>query len=290
MVRPPRRSDRLRLSRHARTNRAAWDEMADWFERTHDRVLSRSGGQTWGIATERNLRLLGNVRGRDILELGCGAGRWAVSLARSGAHVVALDLSPRRIGQARERIERAGVKVRLLEASAEHVPLPDDSFDVIFCDVGAMTFADPYKTVPEAARLLRPGGQLTFSTSSPFRMVFWNERTDRLDHRPRRDYFRMHRVRLGKTFEFQLPYGEWVRLFRDHGFVIERLIEPRLSPHVRSSFLTLSEARWARKWPYETIWSVRKATSGRGAAPTARPRGRSRPGRLRAAPRASRRR
>jgi len=234
-------------------------------------MLGREGGKGWGSfhVPERRLRLLGDVRGKDILELGCGAARWSIALSRAGARVVGLDVSPRRLQQARELVRRAGARVRLVEASAESVPFPARSFDLIFCDIGAMSYADPYRTVPEAARLLRPGGQLTFSTESPIHMVYLSSRNGRFSSRPHRNYFTMHRIDLPTTVEFQLPYGEWVRLFRENGFELERLIEPRAPPRARSKFLTRQEVRWARQWPLETIWSVRKKGGERSRGPRA---------------------
>ena len=218
---------------------------------------------SWGTfhLPERKLRLLGDVRGKDILELGCGAARWSIALVRAGARVVSLDLSPRRLEQARERARRAGVTLHLVEASAEDVPLPDQSFDVIFCDHGAMSFADPYRTVPEAARLLRPRGQLTFAMTSPWNTVFWDERKDRLASRPRRPYFGLHRIDVGETSEFQLPYGEWVRLFAENGLQVEQLIETPMPSGARSSFVPPQDAHWARLYPWDVIWSVRKTAT-----------------------------
>ena len=89
----------------------------------------------------------------------------------------------------------AGVDFPLIHASAESVPLPDASFDIVFCDHGAMTFGDPYRTVPEAARLLRPGGLFAFSHGSTIETLCWalgDERpTDRLVY----DYFGLHAIR-----------------------------------------------------------------------------------------------
>ena len=73
----------------------------------------------------------------------------------------------------------------------------------------------------------------------------------------------MHRIDLPRTVEFNLPYGEWVRLFRENGLDVERLVELRTPPHARSNFLTPAEIRWARKWPFEVVWSVRKQTDER---------------------------
>lgn len=249
-----------RLSRHAAKNRRDWERTADLYERAHGAGLAEHEGRSWGNfhVPESRLRLLGDVRAKDVLELGCGAARWSIALARMGARVVGVDVSPKRLDQARELAREAGVDLKLVEASAESVPLPDESFDIVFCDFGAMNFADPFRTVPEAARLLRPGGQFTFSTWSPIRMAFFDERRERLTLRPRRSYFRMHRIDWGRTVEFQLPYGEWVRLFRDNGLALERLVELPSPPDLRSSYLSRREAQWGRSLPLESIWTVRR--------------------------------
>ena len=265
----PRRPSARSPTASASRNRKAWGGFADWFEKTHGGQLARYGGMAWTSfrVPESRLRMLGDVRGKDILELGCGAARWSIALVKAGARVVGLDVTPRRLEQARELARRAAVDLTLIESGAESVPLPDRSFDNIFCDIGAMSFADPYRTVPEARRLLRVGGRLVFSTESPLRWVFWDARRDRLSVRPQRPYFGLHRIDLGKhekTVEFNLPYGEWIRLFRENGFEVERMLELPFPARGSSSLLRPSDVRWARQWPWETIWSVRK-TGGHGA-------------------------
>lgn len=248
------------LSGHATRSRRDWQRTADWFEEHHHALLARHGGMGWGLfhVPEQKLRLLGEVRGLDVLELGCGAAIWSIALARKGARVVGLDLSPRRLDQARGHQARAGAHFPLIEASAESVPLPDRSFDLIFCDFGAMTFADPYLTVPEAARLLRVGGKLVFSTSTPIRMTCEDRTGGQLGRRLVHDYFGMRRIDFPTSVEFQLPYGEWIRLFHENGLEVERLEELRPPPRARTSFLSAKEERWARRWPIEMVWSVRK--------------------------------
>ena len=99
----------------------------------------------WGTSQipEVELHILGEVEGRDILEFGCGAAQWSIALAQHGARPVGLDLSERQLEHARRLMAEAGVSFPLIHGSAEAVPLPDASFDIVFCDHGAMTFADP---------------------------------------------------------------------------------------------------------------------------------------------------
>jgi SAM-dependent methyltransferase len=210
----------------------------------------------WQIP-EAELQVLGDVARLDVLELGCGAAQWSISLAKLGARPVGLDLSPRQLKHARRAMADAGVEFPLIEASAEEVPLPGDSFDVVFCDHGAFNFADPQRLVPECARLLRPGGLLAFSMPSPILDIFWNEKSEETDERPQNDYFELRRFEDEEGVNFQLPYGEWIRLFRANDFAIEDLIELRPAPDAESSY-DLVTLEWARRLPGEHIWKVRK--------------------------------
>lgn len=213
----------------------------------------------WQIP-EGELKVLGDVAGKDVLELGCGAAQWSISLAKLGAQPVGLDLSPRQLEHAREAMATADVDFPLVEASAEDVPLDDASFDIVFCDHGAFNFADPMRLVPECARLLRPGGLLAFSMVTPVLDIFWDNEREAVDDRPRNNYFELRGFEDDEAADFQLPYGEWIRLFRANGFVIEDLIELRPESDATTSY-DLVSVEWARRMPAEHIWKVRKAAS-----------------------------
>jgi ubiquinone/menaquinone biosynthesis C-methylase UbiE len=248
-------------SRHVRSNRRSWDREAKEYEARHRRGLRGKKELAWGLwrLPESSIGLLGDVRGRRILELGCGAARWSVGLARKGAHPVGLDVSRPRLNQARRVLRAARSDFPLLQADAERLPFRDRSFDLVFCDWGAMTFCDPERTVPECARVLEEGGLLVFSTASPFRYVAFDIAKDRQDLRLRRAYFGMRRLDIFDSVEFQLPYGEWIELFRTHGFQVERLIETKPEAGQGTSYLPARDNRWAARWPMEVIWRVRRS-------------------------------
>jgi SAM-dependent methyltransferase len=248
------------LPEHARRNRAAWNADADDYLAQHG-TRQLTEGMGWGtwFLPESELRVLGEVAGRDVLELGCGSAQWSIALARAGARPVGLDLSERQLRHARRLVAEAGVDVPLVHATAEAVPLADASFDVVFCDHGAMNFADPYRTVPEVARVLRPGGLFAFNHLSPILDLCWPDGADRAGDRLVRDYFGMHRIDDGDEVAFQLPYGGWIRLFRAHGFEVLDLIEPRPAPDAVSTYRDDEERAWSRRWPAECIWRLRRA-------------------------------
>src|SRR4051812_37225090 len=184
------------LTPHARRNRDSWNATSDAYEARNADALGGDLAMAWGLwrIPEAELRILGSVRGKDSLELGCGAARWPLALARQGARPVGLDLSSRQLAHARRIQREAGVSFPLIEASAEVVPLRDASFDLVFCDWGALTFCDPYRTIPEAARLLRPGGLLAFATATPIALVCQDPATDAVTPRLVNDYFGLHRI------------------------------------------------------------------------------------------------
>lgn len=249
------------LRDHERTNRAYWDAQSDDYQAAHGPQLARHGA-AWGIwqIPEDELHVLGEVAGRDVIELGCGAAQWSIALAGRGARPVGVDLSSAQLAHARQLMRDAGVELPLVQASAESVPLPDASFDIAFSDHGAFTFSDPYRTVPEAARLLRDGGLLAFNMSTPLVEVCWPPDAAEVTNRLSLDYFGLHEVPTGETdhVEFNLPYGEWIRLFRSRQLVVEDLIELRPPPDAVSSYRSEAARDWARRWPMEHIWKARR--------------------------------
>jgi SAM-dependent methyltransferase len=247
----------MKLSEEARRNRDFWDRKSDEYQARHKDFIGQADPR-WGVwqIPESELKVLDEVAGLDVLELGCGAAQWSILLARQGARVVGLDNSERQLDHARRNMAEAGVGFQLVHASGEDVPLPDASFDVVFCDHGAFSFADPYRLVPEAARLLRPGGLLAFSMLSPLATICQDE-NEIMVTRLVDDYFGLHKLD-GEVVEYQLPYGEWIRLLRTNGFDVEDLIEPQPPEDAESTYWEPAELEWARRWPSESIWKARK--------------------------------
>jgi SAM-dependent methyltransferase len=250
---------RSQLSDDERRNQRHWDSDSDAYQERHREFIGRPEPR-WGIwqLPEDELRILGDVAGKDVLELGCGAAQWSILLARRGARPTGLDNSERQLEHARRLMREAGVDFPLVHASAQSIPLPDESFDVVFCDHGALGWSDPYATVPEAARVLRRGGLLAFSITSPLASLCWHPETDQMEPRLHRPYFGMHRLGDETSVNYQLPYGEWIRLLRRNGLTVEDLVEPQPPPNARSTYWDEAELEWARQWPSEAVWKARK--------------------------------
>jgi SAM-dependent methyltransferase len=215
----------------------------------------------WGVfeTPEPQLNLLGDVSGLDAVELGCGTAYFSAWLARRGARVVGVDPTPAQLATARRLQRETGIEFPLLEAIGEDVPLPDSSFDLVLSEYGASLWADPYRWVPEAARLLRPGGRLIFVCNSLVCALCMT--MDGVGEQLARPQFELSKVEWPDTgeVEFQLGHGHWIDLLRANEFEIERLIElyaqPGAETHTYYKYVT---ADWARKWPADEIWVARK--------------------------------
>jgi SAM-dependent methyltransferase len=239
----------------ARDNRHTWDGWSDSYQRKHGGLLDGANAEAWGLwrRPENQLQVLDPIDGRNVLELGCGAARWSASLAGRGARVVGLDISG---GQLRHAEDVDGLDLVL--ADAQSLPFADGSFDLVLSDYGGMSWADPYLTVPEVARVLRAEGQLAFCTNTPFFAMCWDSDDRTLTATLRRGYFDLHirNVAPGAN-DYVLGYGDWIRLFRSCGMVVEALIE---GPPRADAMTTFSDrpAEWTGRWPIEAIWSARK--------------------------------
>jgi SAM-dependent methyltransferase len=249
--------------RYERHNREFWDADADDYQALHGEDLRRRA-RAWGAwrIPESELGVFGEVSGIDVLELGCGAAQWSIALASDDARPVGLDQSLVQLKHARANCDSAGATFPLVAASGEATPFRAASFDVVFCDHGAMSFCDPAVTVPEVARLLRPGGVLAFCHATPLVYLTWDVRRERQDTRLHRSYWELGRLYLGDgTIDFQLPHGEWIRLLREHGFVVEDLIELTPPEEGTTTYDDFVPDDWARRWPAEQIWRARKSAN-----------------------------
>jgi ubiquinone/menaquinone biosynthesis C-methylase UbiE len=242
-----------------RANGPDWDRYADEYQATHGSFLG-DVGFVWGPEglTEAEAGVLGDVAGRDVLEVGSGAGqctRWVVA---NGGRGVGLDLSFRQLQHARRIDDETGVRVPSVLGTATQLPFADDAFDVVFSSFGALQFvADIGLAVAETARVLRPGGRFAFSITHPTRWVFPDDPTEaglvaRQSYWDRTPYVEVDDETGATTYvEHHRTLGDWVALLAGHGFVLTTLLEP--------------------EWPegHDRIWGGWSAVRGRVTPGTA---------------------
>jgi SAM-dependent methyltransferase len=248
-------------SDHIGRNREMWDKWAADYAATGERAWSQRDPR-WGIwnIPASEVRLLPeNLEGKDAVELGCGTAYVSSWLARLGARVVGIDISPEQLATARRLRQKHNLPVEIVRANAEQVPFPNSSFDLVISEYGTCLWAQPERWVAEAARLLRPGGQLVFLTNSFLSMLCTRDDNTPNGDQLQRSAFGIHRVEWpgDPGVEFHLSHGDWIRLLQRSGFELEDLIElrPPEGATTRYPFVTLE---WARQWPCEEVWKARK--------------------------------
>ena len=250
------------LPEHVARNRTYWDGMAHEWVDPGRRNWSQAEPH-WGIwqIPESEVGLLPEVGGKDVIELGCGTAYVSAWIARLGGRPVGIDNSPKQLETARGFQAEFGIKFPLILGNAESVPLPDASFDVAVSEYGAAIWADPFKWIPEAARLLRPDGRLAFLVNGTLFMLTVPdlEADGPAGARLLRPYFDMHRFEWPDdvSVEFHLGYGDWIRLLRGSGFEVLDLVELRPPPDATTRFPYVT-AEWARRWPAEEVWRARR--------------------------------
>jgi SAM-dependent methyltransferase len=250
------------LPEHVARNRAHWDQAAEWYAEPA-RENWAADEPSWGIfgVPEADVGMLpDDLDGRDAIELGCGTAYVSAWLARRGARPVGIDNSQAQLETARALQREHGLDFPLLHGNAEAVPYPDASFDFAVSEYGASIWCDPYAWIPEAARLLRPGGRLHFLVNSVIAMLCMPDvGADPMVERLLRPLFGMHRFEWPDedSVEFHLPHGKLIELLRRCGFEIEALVEvrPPAGATTRYDWMPLE---WARRWPCEEVWKVRK--------------------------------
>ena len=248
------------LPEYAVRNRASWTKSNEEYTHEHGVRAWQQDEISWGVwgIPESELDVLPDVAGKDVIELGCGTAYFSAWLARRGARPVGVDITPAQLETARQLQRETGLEFPLLEANAERVPLPDASFDVALSEYGASIWCDPYKWIPEAARLLRPGGELVFLRNSTISMLCaaldgWHETLQR----PQRGLNRLDWAD-DNTTEFQLAHGDLFKLLRESGFDVLDLVELYAPAEANDAVYYHSNAEWAKKWPWEEIWKARK--------------------------------
>jgi SAM-dependent methyltransferase len=220
----------------------AWEAIADgWAERIRT-------GTDWVrpvILDSPHLALLGEIEGKRILDAGCGEGRFARMLAERGALVSAIDLSERMIGNATdlERQRPLGIDYRR-QSMCDLSGFPDASFDAAVAYLSLLDVEDDRAALMEIARVLKDGGQFSFSVVHPCFYTpesSWEPRKpgtiplrdrDKLyrkvdNYFPSREVrFRMWPTAPAETLNYHRTLTDSSRALREAGFLIREIVEP----------------------------------------------------------------
>ncbi|MEM1129982.1 MAG: methyltransferase domain-containing protein [Pseudomonadota bacterium] len=246
-------------------NRDIWeDDAANWVA---------VGERLWGVETpewgnwgnpDESLNLLpADMTGLDAIELGCGTGYVSGWMARRGARVTAIDISPAQLVTARRLAQQHGAGIAFIEGNAEATGLPDAAFDFAISEYGAAIWCPPETWLREAWRLLRPGGDLVFLGNHPLSLICSPEDgapCDRVLHRPYRgmwgaDWTEVEIEPSGVCFN--LTMAGWIDVFNAIGFAVSRYQEV-YAPDWAEGTRAAVPAEWAKAYPVEQVWHLKK--------------------------------
>jgi len=255
------------LPHHAIVNREVWTANNAAYSHGRARANWAQAEITWGVwgVPEAQVRALPDVRGRDVIELGCGTAYFGAWLKRRGARrVVGIDVTPAQLRTARECDAEFGLGLELIEANAEQVPLASEQFDLAVSEYGASIWCVPELWVGEAARLLRPGGELVFLRNSPLSMLCMPD-VGTVTTTLQRPLAALRRITWDDGdpgVEFHVGTGEMFAILRASGFDVldlQELFPPEgAEEHPVYDFVPVA---WARQWPAEELWRARKRAS-----------------------------
>jgi SAM-dependent methyltransferase len=245
-------------------NREGWTRANAEYTDAHARDAWAQEAITWGKwnLPESDLRVLPPFEGKDIVELGCGTAYFGAWLKRHGARrVVGVDVTPAQLETARRMEEEFSLGLEFLEENAERTSLAGESFDLVLSEHGASIWCDPALWIPEAARLLRVGGELVFMRGSTLQMLCMPDEGPVVERlvRPQKGLNRLEWWDEDPGVEFHPSTSDMLALLQASGFELvdfRELFAPEDA--VDHEYYSHVPAEWAKRWPDEEIWRLRK--------------------------------
>jgi len=212
---------------------STWDRLSADFQARHDRATDSAHYGPWA-PREDELRLLGDVRGRHILDLGCGGGQCTIAFARQGAIATGVDISAAQLGYARRLAAAEKVDVQFVQATAEDLSaFAAGAWDIVFSTYALPYVADLPRCLAECSRLLYAGGLLIFSLDHPLRDCFFDMEEDEMVIFPSRSYFDNQPARWRWPDRIDLvlqsyhhTIAQWIAMLAVADFRLTRLLEP----------------------------------------------------------------
>ncbi len=246
--------------------RAAWNRISPGYQAQHQITVDAAHYGPF-MPSEAELRLLGDVAGRRVLELGCGGGQCSIAFARQGARATGIDLSDEQIAFARGLAEEQGAVAAFEQGDAAELDrFAAASFDIVFSAYALHYVLAIEQCLAGVSRVLVPGGLFVFSLDHPMREVFWDEEADENSLIAARSYWQRGAMEWqwsggGPAMRsFHRTIGDWVDLLHAAGLQVQRILEPepQLDRAERISWADSYDLEIVRLIPQTVIFVARK--------------------------------
>lgn len=228
---------------------SAWDEFAEQYQR-NARLGSDTAHYGPDIPTEADLRLLGDLKGKRVLELGCGAAQCSIAFARAGATAIGVDLSDNMLAEGRRLADQAEVRVELRQGDmADLAFLRADTVDLVFSSFAFQYVEDLNRVFRQVNRVLRAGAPLVFSLPHPAYFVLDEE--SGAPPRLERSYFDRSPERYdwgGVAFTaYHHSFADLYMGLTRASFRVDLILEPEPTPGAPRSWFWRDAMEWMPK-------------------------------------------
>ena len=236
-----------------------YDRIADrfYYLRTKKALLNEL------IEMPATLSLLKDVRGKKVLDIGCGPGIYAKILKKRGADVYGIDISEKEIEIARRHVKGVDFKV----GSVYNLPYKPHSFDFVVAALVVEHFRDLAKAFRAIRRMLRRTGIFVFSIINPVLSATHSQKGKPKNYRRFGNYFKegkgIAKWWKGTEYEVHLPayrwtYQSWIRMILHNGFAIDDYVDAKIVRRIKRAPLSIYKAYSHRdKVPYIAVFRVR---------------------------------
>ena len=201
-----------------------WEDNSMDYQNDHKIKIDISYGR--GSPNEKVLKLIGNVKGKRVLELGCGGAQAGIAFAKKGAKVTGVDISEKQIKFAKHLAQKNNTNIDFYQGDISELKMiKSSSQDIVFSAWAFEYIGDLRKCFKEANRVLKKQGIFIFSLDHPFWGVI---NKDNL--KVKRSYFDSGEYkepyRKGIFFAYHHTMSEIINPLIESGFILEKMIEP----------------------------------------------------------------
>ncbi len=231
----------------------AWNTIADDYQKKY-KISPTEIHYGVSIPSEPELNLLGNVKGKKALEVGCGGGQCSIAFAQKGAIVTGIDISEKQIEFAKKLADKMKVKANFLVSNAEKLDkIKSNSIDIVFSAYALQYVKNLRRAFQEFHRALKHNGVFVFSFDHPIYSII-----DAKTLKIRRSYFNEgHEDWKWKIKNKNMKFRDFRRtiqtIFNDlaeTGFAVEKILEPAPFEY---------EKEWSDFYPLKKIKMVPSA-------------------------------